>query len=260
MSHRFTLQANYTFTHALDDVLNSTLVSEIQSGEGVNFLAIAGLSDSYVGIVPTVTDPVTGQTNATSAFIDSNNFNPVPKAGTYYNGANVDKGPSDLALAHTFLAHGIVQLPWQVEFASIFRAQSGGHYGVSPATGGPDFDGDGLFNGAGLNFLGQGQLYARNRFTTPAFINADLRVAKRFNLGERVKAQVLFEFFNMFNRANPAAVNGLEPGCADGSNTSNPFATPTCNVFQPQQGQHGIGDVLQWLPGREGQFGIRLEF
>src|SRR5215472_445726 len=62
MSHSFTLQANYTFTHAVDNVLNSTLASEIQSGEGVNFLAIAGLSDSFVGIVPSVTDAISGQT------------------------------------------------------------------------------------------------------------------------------------------------------------------------------------------------------
>lgn len=43
MSRRFSLQANYTFTHAIDDVLNSTLASEIQNGEGVNLLAIVGL-------------------------------------------------------------------------------------------------------------------------------------------------------------------------------------------------------------------------
>jgi len=251
MSHRFTLQANYTFTHATDDVLNSTLVSEVQSGLGVNFLAIAGLSDSFVGTVPTVTDSKTGKTNANGPFVNSIG-NPVPKAGTFYNGASVDKGPSDLSLAHTFLAHGIVQLPWRVEFASIFRAQSGAHFGVSPANGGPDFDGDGLFNGEGLDFAGQGQLYARNRFTTPAFVNMDLRVAKRFNIGERVKAQVLFEFFNLLNRANPAAVNGLEPSC-------DKVANPNC-VFQTTNGMLGIGAVQQYLFGREGQFGFRLEF
>ena len=43
MSNRFTLQANYTFAHAIDDVFGSTLTSEIQTGEGVNFLAISGL-------------------------------------------------------------------------------------------------------------------------------------------------------------------------------------------------------------------------
>lgn len=236
MSRRFSFQASYTFTHAIDDVLNSTLASEIQNGEGVNFLAIAGLSDSFVGVVPTVTDANTGQSNSSGAFINSIG-NPIPKAGTFYNGATIDNGPSDLALAHTFLTHGIVQLPWQVELSGIFRAQSGFHYTMGPANGGPDFDGDGLFNGEGLSFEGQTPRYARNINTAPAFINMDMRVAKHFRLGERVRAQALFEFFNLFNKANTAAVQGLE------GSTSPPF-----------------GGTLQWLPGREGQFGIRLEF
>ncbi len=236
MSRHFTLQANYTFAHAIDDVLNSTLSSEIQTGEGVNFLAISGLSDSYVGNVPTVTDPDTGQTNTSGAFIDSiGNF--VPKAGTFYNGAKVDKGPSDLAVNHTFLIHSIVQLPWKLELAGIFRAQSGFHYSISPADGGPDFDGDGLFNGAGLYIDGLGNsIFGRNSHTAAPFVNMDMRVSKRFNIGERVKAQVLFEMFNLFNRANPAAVEG-------------------------QQGTTPVeGTPLQYLPGREGQVGVRFDF
>jgi hypothetical protein len=78
--------------------------------------------------------------------------------------------------------------------------------------------------------------YARNHSTAPAFVNMDLRVAKRFNIGERVKAQALFEMFNLLNRANPAAVQTLEGG------------TPS------------LGLPLQYLPGREGQVGVRLEF
>jgi outer membrane receptor protein involved in Fe transport len=236
MTHRITVQASYTYAHAIDDVLNSTLGSEIQTGEGVNFLAINGLSDSFVGKVPTVTDANTGQSNASSAFINSvGNF--VPKAGTFYNGAKVDQGPSDLALNHTFLINSIVQLPWKFELAGIFRAQSGFHYGVSPATGGPDFDGDGLFNGAGLFVDGFGNpLYARNSQTAPPFVNMDLRIAKRFNIGDRLKAQILFEMFNLFNRDNPAAVQQLEGG------------TPP------------LGSTLQYLPGREGQVGIRFDF
>lgn len=259
MSQHFTLQANYTFAHATDDVLNSTLVSEVQNGMGINFLAIAGLTDSYVGLVPQVTDAVSGQSNANGAFINSN-LNPVPKAGTFYNGANIDKGPSDLALNHTFLAHGIWELPWKFEIAGILRAQSGFHYGVGPFEGGSDFDGDGLFNGEGLNFAGQGALYARNSQTGPAFINTDMRVAKRFNIGERVKAQVLFEMFNLLNRNNAAAVNGLEPTCANDPPNISPLGPQPCNVFQPQGSQLGIGSVQQYLPGREGQFGIRFEF
>ena len=236
MTHRFTVQASYTYAHANDDVLNSTLGSEIQTGEGVNFLAISGLSDSFVGKVPTVTDANTGQSNASSAFINSNgNF--VPKAGTFFNGAKVDQGPSDLALNHTFLINSIIQLPWKFELAGIFRAQGGFHYSVSPANGGPDFDGDGLFNGQGLFFEGLGNpLYARNAQTAPPFVNMDLRIAKRFNIGERLKAQILFEMFNLFNRDNPAAVQQLEGG------------TPP------------LGSTLQYLPGREGQIGVRFDF
>ena len=240
MSHHFTVQASYTYTHATDDVLNSTLASESQTGEGVNFLAISGLSDSYVGTVPVVTDANTGQTNAKGAFINSlGNF--VPKAGTFYNGAKLDNGPSDLSLAQTFLVHTIWQLPWKMELAGIFRAQSGFHYSVSPANGGSDFDGDGLFNGQGLYFDGLGNpLYARNSQTAPPSVNMDMRIAKRFNIGERVKGQVLFEMFNLFNRDNTAAVQTLEPG--------------------PQGGTAPLGATLQYLPGREGQIGVRFDF
>lgn len=258
-SHGFALHANYTFVHANDDVLNSTLTSEIQNGSGVNFLAIAGLSDSFVGTVPLVTDANTGQTNANGPFINSN-LNPVPKAGTFYNGAKIDNGPSDLALNHTFLAHGIWNLPWKTEIAGIFRAQSGFHYTVGPFSGGSDFDGDGLFNGEGLNFDGQGKLYARNSQTGPAFVNMDIRFAKRFNIGERVKAQVLFEMFNLFNRGNAAAVNGLEPTCPNDPPNISPLGPQPCNVFQNQGPTPGIGLIQQYLPGREGQFGIRFEF
>jgi Carboxypeptidase regulatory-like domain/TonB-dependent Receptor Plug Domain/TonB dependent receptor len=233
MSDHFTLQANYTFAHAIDNVINSTLASEIQTGLGVNFLAISGLTDSYVGNVPLVTDANSGQTNANGAFVNTNG-NPVPKAGTFYNGANLDKGPSDLALNHTFLAHTIVQLPWKIELAGIFRAQSGFHFSESPSNGGADVDGDGLVNG--LDFQ-----IGRNTQTAPAFVNMDMRVSKRFNIGERVRAQVLFETFNLFNRGNAAAVNGLIP---------DPNST----------GQQPVGFIQQYLPGREGQIGVRVEF
>jgi outer membrane receptor for ferrienterochelin and colicin len=252
MSKHFQLQASYTFAHATDNVWNSTLSTEVQNGEGVNFLPIYGLSDSFVGKVPLVTDATTGQTNQNGAFVNGDgNF--VAKAGTFYNGANIDKGPSDLTLNHTFFINSIVELPWKIELSNIFRAQSGFLYAVSPADGGPDFDGDGLFNGRGLYFDGLGNpLYGRNAYSAPPFVNMDMRIMKRFNIGERVKAQVMFEFFNLFNRDNAAAVNTLEPSC--------PTSNPTCNPFQSQNGAQGIGQVQQYLSGREGQVGIRFDF
>jgi hypothetical protein len=164
----------------------------------------------------------------------ASNGNPVPKAGIFYNGPDLDKGPSDLALNHTFLAHGIIQLPWKMSFSSIFRAQSGFHYSAVFAANPPDVDGDNHFNGVDFT-------KGRNHFTTDPFINIDVRGAKRFDIGERVKLQAYLEFFNLLNRSNPAAVNGIP---ATGSNAAAP----------------AFGQVLQVLPGREGQVGIKVEF
>ncbi len=104
MSHNFMLQANYQFTHATDDNANPDFTSDQQTGSGLSFATVdTGPLDSFVGIVPEVTDSNTGQSNASGAFVNSLG-NPVPKAGTHYNGpAALESGPSDLALTHTSL-------------------------------------------------------------------------------------------------------------------------------------------------------------
>ena len=93
-----------------------------------------------------------------------------------------------------------------------------------------DPDGDASVNAIDVNA-------GRNAFTTPPFVNLDMRFAKRFNITSGVKAQVLLEFFNVFNRQNPAAVGRRQDVALE------PFGRPT-----------------QVLPGREGQFGFRIEF
>ena len=233
MSKSLTLNANYTWTHESDNAVNSNFVSDLQTNFGAGLASAEGPTDSFVGMTTLVTDPVTGQTNANGPFTASNG-NPVPKAGIFYNGPNLDKGPSDLALNQTFLLYSLVRLPWKMDFSGIFRAQSGFHYGAGFAKNPPDVDGDGHFNG--VDFI-QG----RNHFVAPPFVNLDTRIARRFDFGERVQLHAYLEFFNLFNRANPAAVNGLPP---TGTN-------PTAAKF---------AQVLQVLPGREGQLGIRIEF
>jgi hypothetical protein len=64
----------------------------------------------------------------------------------------------------------------------------------------------------------------------------DLRVAKTFVVRERFRVQAMFEFFNLFNNANPAAIQNLESQADT------------------------LGTVSQRLPGREGQVGLRIEF
>ncbi len=225
---RVTMQASYTFTHATDDAQNPDLTTDQQSGSGLLFAANNnGPSDSFVGRVPTVTDSATGQTNANGGFTASNG-NPIPKAGTFYNGPGLSSGPSDLSLKHTFLLHGIVELPKGFGFSSIFRAQSGFPYSAAFVSG-PDVDGDGLYNGTDY-------VKGRNRFNAPAFVNMDIRVSKKFQIAEKFRANAYFEFFNLFNNANPAAVQSLPE--------------------QPVK----FGAVTQVLPGREGQVGVRFEF
>jgi hypothetical protein len=130
--------------------------------------------------------------------------------------------------------HALIDLPWRFEFSTIFRAQSGYHFSQSALV--PlDQDGNSNYNGRDLKT-------ARNQFVSPNFVNMDVRLAKSFTFHERYQVQALFEFFNILNNANPAAMNLVE--------NSSPL-TPGAPLF---------GTVAQFLPGREGQFGLRITF
>ena len=228
MSKRFMLEANYTFAHAVDNLLNPSLVSDVQTGLGVRLTVFGGASDSFVGIPPVVTDLATGQSNVQGPFIASNG-NPVPQAGRFYYGPDLDRGPSDLAFTHTFSTYGLFELPKRFQISAIFRAQSGFHYSRSFANNATDVDGDGI--PASIDFTA-----GRNHFFAPPFVNMDVRLSKWFHLGHRFHIEALFEFFNTFNRANPSQIQTA----ADA----------------PVR----FGTVTQVLPGREGQVGLKIEF
>jgi Carboxypeptidase regulatory-like domain/TonB dependent receptor/TonB-dependent Receptor Plug Domain len=213
-SRRFALTASYTYADAADNSLG------IESAP----------SDSFIGTVPQVTEAATGRSNANGPFTRANGTL-VQQAGTFLNGPDRDKGPSDLSLDHVFQMSGQVELPYQVLISAGFRAQSGFHFSRSPATGVlVDPDGDAAVNAIDVDA-------GRNAFTAPPYANLNLRLTKRFPITQRIKADVLLEFFNMFNRQNPAAV---------GRRADVPI--------EP------FGKALQVLPGREGQIGLRIEF
>ena len=213
-NRRFALGASYTYADATDNSL------------GIESTA----SDSFIGTVPAVTEPSTGRSNVNGPFTRANGTL-VQQAGTFLNGPDRDKGPSDLALDHVFQLNGLVELPYQILVSGIFRAQSGFHFSRTPSTGViVDPDGDAAVNGIDVDA-------GRNAFTAPSLFNLDMRFTKRFDFSSRFKADVLFEFFNLLNRQNPAAV-GRRIGVA-----TEPF-----------------GEAIQVLPGREGQIGFRIEF
>jgi hypothetical protein len=223
MSNRFSVGGSYSFVSENDDALNYNLgTGPLGTSNGGNNTYP---TDSFIGVPPVVSDAC--GTNATASYFNCVG-NYVPKAGVFYKGPRLDNGPSDFALRHTFEAHGLVNLPLKVQFTSIFRAQSGFHYTASSAQ--PiDQDGNGNFDGRDLKT-------ARNGFSAPPFVNMDLRVARTWVIREHFKIQGLFEFFNVLNNANPAAI-------------------------QIQQSQPTtFGTVSERLPGREGQIGLKLEF
>jgi hypothetical protein len=213
-SRRYAVGASYTFADATDNSL------------GIESTA----SDSFVGVVPPVTEPSTGRSNIDGPFTRANGTL-VQQAGTFLNGPDRDKGPSDLAIDHVLQANAMVELPYQIQLSGIFRAQSGFHFSASPPTGVlMDPDGDASVNGIDVDA-------GRNAFSAPPFVNLDLRVTKGFALGARARAHVLVEFFNLFNRQNPASVGRRRDVPLE------PFAIAN-----------------QVLPGREGQLGVRIEF
>jgi len=74
--------------------------------------------------------------------------------------------------------------------------------------------------GGGVNGSGGSNrfaLFPRNFFKQPAIKYLDLRLSRRFNLGEKAKIEVLGEAFNFFNRTQVTSVNS----------TLYNFATPT---------------------------------
>ena len=218
-SNHYLVAGSYAFADATDNSL------------GVDTFP----TDNFIGIVPVVTEPCpaanptcTHQTNASAPFT-SRNGNVVAQAGTFLNGPDLDKGPSSLALDHVFQMSGLVDLPWQFQITGIFRAQSGFHFSrFDEASRDPDGNG----NFSGIDFTA-----GRNAFTAPPYVDLDLRFSKRFVVRERVKLELLFEFFNLLNRQNPASV----------FNRANRLTEP-------------FGEASQALPGREGQVGFRMQF
>jgi len=68
---------------------------------------------------------------------------------------------------------------------------------------------------------------------TPGFFQLDLRLSRRFPLGERFKLDVIADAFNLTNRLNVAAVNQLcDPGSSSTCSAGQPTAAYDARQFQ----------------------------
>ncbi len=93
--------------------------------------------------------------------------------------------------------------------------------------------------------------------TGPNFVQVDLALYKNIKLTERVKAQVRFEVFNVFNRVNFVGVNtSLNPTSATLDTGSQKTATQITG-FTPSG---SFGQATGTRDPRQAQFGIKLMF
>jgi len=99
------------------------------------------------------------------------------------------------------------------------------------------------FSVPGITTLGAGcdGNLGRNPYVTPGFFQFDLRLSRRFAMGERVKLDVIADGFNLLNRQNIAAVNQL------------------CNPTDPS-GCLAAGQPTAAYDARQFQFALKLSF
>ena len=231
LTHKFTnhlqFDANYTWSHALDFGENNTTFTTTNS----------------------LADPA----NLRGEYGNSNQN--VPNRLVMYA---VYETPS------TF--HGILgYLLNQYQISPSYSAQTGLPYtpGLSGSTTGllgtPGAAIGSSFNGSG----GTNRLttFARNSLSQSRTQVLDLRLSKRFNIGDRAKLELLGESFNLANHVNTTAVNTGAYAYAAGTaaSGSNPATPNTLTYNTPFGIRTNANSSLIYSP-RQVQLGVRMQF
>lgn len=160
--------------------------------------------------------------------------------------ANLDRGRGNADITHKFVFSGIWEINYARSLSNPFLRHLLNRYQLSiisnllsgrpvSATVGSDPNGDG--NSATDRPPG----FDRNTIATPAFLSADARLTRDVSLGsERVKLRLIFEAFNVTNRANFSALNTA----AYTFNATTRVLTPTTN-FLTKTGTTSDPRILQ---------------
>jgi hypothetical protein len=120
---------------------------------------------------------------------------------------DLDRAVSADDLPHRFVLNLLVESPrtwpvWvrDVQVSAIVTAQSGRVHNVIV---GRDVNRDGKPQTDRPGVLG------RNTYRGPEYASVDVRIGRTLRVGERLRAQVTAEFFNLFNRVNVLYVNSV---------------------------------------------------
>ena len=174
-----------------------------------------------------------------------------------------DYGPSGEDVRHRFLLAGTFRAPFGLELTTLSQFESARPFTMTtPATG----------NRAVVN----GVETSLDQFRGTPYAQVDLRVARPFSIGERVKINPFVEFFNLFNRNNPgnnyaADVSALPVPVNDFANVTafcrNADCSVTTPVTNPNQLKFAAGALGDFFgPGTTvgiffaAQVGVRVTF
>jgi Carboxypeptidase regulatory-like domain/TonB dependent receptor/TonB-dependent Receptor Plug Domain len=161
-----------------------------------------------------------------------------------------ERGPSTQDQRHRLVASGVYTAPGSVQLAAIVTAASGRPYTI---LAGADLNGDG--NGgafppdrARADITSEASSVGRNSGTMPKQVSVDLRVSRRFRLGQRAYLEGMLETFNLFNRTNFIETNNLSSAFIFGSGgyPTNPLP--------------GFGHFTQAGPPRQVQLALKVGF
>lgn len=106
-------------------------------------------------------------------------------------------GYSNLDARHQFQVNGLYDLPWGFQVSGLARMRSGRP--LDPRAG---FDVNEDTNNNDRPFIAPGLPLERNSFRDRPIRNVDLRLTKRFNIGEKSHVNLTADFFNVFNIDN----------------------------------------------------------
>jgi hypothetical protein len=138
-----------------------------------------------------------------------------------------DYGPSGEDVTHRFVLAGVLHVPGGFELTTITQAESARPFTITNAT-----------NTGRISVNGVPETLDELRGTP--YIQADLRVSRRFKIGERWQIMPFVEFFNLFNRNNPGAnyvtaIGDLAVPAAQAAsgNITDICTNPACTTTQP---------------------------
>jgi hypothetical protein len=204
-------------------------------------------------------------------------------------------GTSNLDVRHSAAAMVIYKTPWKLRnfagrigngwmLSGIGQFHSGLPYTMRTSGSLPDeFDSSGNaivglgpgMNGSGgdnriywVDSSGNMQTVGRNTYRYPNIWKADLRIAKRFDLGETRELELLIESFNLFNHQNVTAIETTGYTIESGSPTSPPtlnFLTGLKTNLKTGLPIPGFGQPLNingtdFYRERQIQLGLRMRF